>query len=68
MEHTGVPSYPRAVGRQVRALRAVSYCFHALLLPSASLRMVFGYAHMFIHADSYKLKDACSGHDPLCMC
>lgn len=49
----GVPMYPQAIRRQVRALTSVSHCFYTLLLPSAYLRMVLGYTHVFIHTNPH---------------
>lgn len=61
----GVPLYPQAVIRQVGALTSVIHCCHALLLPSACLRMVLGislHTHMFIHADIHTHWVECPGH------
>lgn len=66
----GVPLYPQAIRRQVKALPTVSHCFHALLLPSAYLRMVLAYTLTYVHAcrHSYTFRVACPGHALFSMC
>lgn len=60
----GVPLHPQAIRRQVRALTAVSHCFHAQLLPSAHLRTVLAYTHTYVHTGrlAFTFRAARPGH------